>query len=71
MFFKHFVNKNQLPGLFISGILVENGLKRLDEKEVFIIFLNAVESCMKKMYSQSFSRKNYFILEMGKNGLNK
>ena len=26
MFFKHFANKNQLPGLCVSGTLVENGL---------------------------------------------
>ena len=27
MFFKHFASKNQLPGFYISGTLVENGLK--------------------------------------------
>ena len=27
MFFKHFASKNQLPGLSVRGILVENGLK--------------------------------------------
>ena len=26
MFFKHFANKNQRPGFYISGTLVENGL---------------------------------------------
>ena len=26
VFFKHFANKNQLPGFYISGTLVENGL---------------------------------------------
>ena len=26
MFFKHFASKNQLPGFYISGTLVENGL---------------------------------------------
>ena len=26
MFFKHFASKNQLPGFYVSGILVENGL---------------------------------------------
>ena len=26
MFFKHFASKNQLPGLSVSGALVENGL---------------------------------------------
>ena len=25
-FFKHFASKNQLPGFYISGTLVENGL---------------------------------------------
>ena len=27
VFFKHFANKNQLPGFYIGGTLVENGLK--------------------------------------------
>ena len=27
VFFKHFAGKNQLPGLSVSGTLVENGLK--------------------------------------------
>ena len=26
-FSKHFANKNQIPGLYVSGTLVENGLK--------------------------------------------
>ena len=26
MFFNHFANKNQLPGFYIIGTLVENGL---------------------------------------------
>ena len=26
VFFKHFANKNQLPGFYISGTLIENGL---------------------------------------------
>ena len=26
VFFKHFASKNQLPGFYISGTLVENGL---------------------------------------------
>ena len=25
-FFKHFASKNQLPGFYISGTIVENGL---------------------------------------------
>ena len=28
MFSKHFASKNQLPGFYISGTLVENGLKQ-------------------------------------------
>ena len=28
MFFKHFASKNQLPGFYISGTLVENGLNK-------------------------------------------
>ena len=31
MFFKHFASKNQLPGLSISGTLVENGLNNLKD----------------------------------------
>ena len=27
VFFKHFANKNQLPGFYIGGTLVENELK--------------------------------------------
>ena len=30
LFFKHFASKSQLPGLSISGKLVENGLKYLN-----------------------------------------
>ena len=26
VFFKHFASKNQLPGFYISGTLVENGI---------------------------------------------
>ena len=29
MFFKHFASKNQLPGFYISGTFVENGLTNL------------------------------------------
>ena len=28
VFFKHFASKKQLPGLHVSGTLVENGLSR-------------------------------------------
>ena len=31
MFFKHFTSKNQLPGFYISGTLVENGLNVSDD----------------------------------------
>ena len=30
MFFKHFASENQLPGLSLSGILVENGSMKFD-----------------------------------------
>ena len=32
MFFKHFASKNQLPGFYISGTSVENGLSKPSEK---------------------------------------
>ena len=32
MFFKHFAGKNQLPGFYISGILVENGTFKMNLK---------------------------------------
>ena len=28
VFFKHFASKNQLPGFYIGGTLVENGLRK-------------------------------------------
>ena len=28
VFLKHFTSKNKLPGLSVSGTLIENGLKR-------------------------------------------
>ena len=28
-FFKHFAGKNQLPGFYIAGTLVENGLNKI------------------------------------------
>ena len=30
MFFKHFASRNQLPGFYISGTLVENGLIKVN-----------------------------------------
>ena len=38
MFFKHFVGKNQLPGFYISGTLVENSLM-LSENSVRSVLL--------------------------------
>ena len=37
MFFKHFPSKNQLFGFYMSGTLVENGLKNFnnDRKSIF------------------------------------
>ena len=29
MFFKHFASKNQVPGIYVSETLVENGLKSI------------------------------------------
>ena len=40
MFFKHFASKNQLPGFYISGTLVENGL----------IFKNVIKKCFWYVY---------------------
>ena len=42
MFFKHFTRKNQLPGLSISGTLVENGLIAVENKLIksFFVELN-------------------------------
>ena len=35
MLFKHFASKNQLPGLSVSGTLVENGLKFITDLQSF------------------------------------
>ena len=40
MFFKHFASKNQLPGLSISGTLVENGLRRKYKEDSIRNFRN-------------------------------
>ena len=29
MFFQHFASKNQVPGFYISGTLIENGLTQI------------------------------------------
>ena len=34
VFFKHFASKNQLPGFYISGILVENGLRNASRNTI-------------------------------------
>ena len=43
VFFQHFASKNQLPGLSISGTLVENGLNiarfRVQNQQYFPSFL--------------------------------
>ena len=41
VFFKHFASKNQLPGFYISGALVENGLKWIQEVDAgFMSFVD-------------------------------
>ena len=40
MFFKHFACKNQLPGLFVSGTLVENGLMKKPELSNYDVLEN-------------------------------
>ena len=35
LFFKHFSSKNQLPGLSVSGTLVENGLNKSGTLKTF------------------------------------
>ena len=35
MFLKHFANKHQLPGLSLSGTLVENGLISQEQNMIF------------------------------------
>ena len=37
VFFKHFACKNQLPGFYISGTLVENGLTKFYDKPIWNI----------------------------------
>ena len=39
LFFKNFASKNQLPGFYISGTLVENGLKELYYAAHFACYL--------------------------------
>ena len=39
VFFKHFASKNQLPGLFVRGTLVKNGLTLEEKVEALIAWL--------------------------------
>ena len=50
VFFKHFASKNQLPGFYISGTLVENGLIKLSMVNVKTQDL-CTHSCFLKKYS--------------------
>ena len=40
MFFKHFACKNQLPGLFVSRTLAENGLMKKPELSNYDVLEN-------------------------------
>ena len=56
VFFKHFANKNQLPGFYISGTLVENGLSRffIKTKDLpFLKFLSANSFSKDRVYTES------------------
>ena len=48
MFFKYFGSKNQLPGFYISGKLVENGLIKM---------LRKIKSCSEAKESYGVERK--------------
>ena len=47
MFFKHFASKNQLPGLSVSGTLVENGL---------IVLFKELALCIPRIYTGGESK---------------
>ena len=47
MFFKHFASKIQLPGLPVSGTLVENGLNTLVLK--VLRYMNPVKVLIEKL----------------------
>ena len=57
MFFQHFASKNQLPGLSISGKLIENGLIYNDNRSSFTE-LNDVSP---KLVSDCFNVNNMII----------
>ena len=44
VFFKHFANKNQQPGLSVRGTLVENGLMRSKQNDLKYNILNHLSS---------------------------
>ena len=46
MFFRHFASKSQLPGFYIGGTLVENGLMVLQE-----IVSDIIETNMEVKYA--------------------
>ena len=58
VFFKHFASKNQLPGLSVSGTLVENGLIDLDFQ--WTMSFNTDPS--KQVQEVIFSQKPFIIL---------
>ena len=43
MFFKHFASKNQLPGCYISGTLVENGLMKIMQTDILRVRMSKNE----------------------------
>ena len=63
MFFEHFASKNQLPGLSISGTLVENGLiqslfysQPVHFSEVPVLFILVIRGCSSDIASSDFFR---------------
>ena len=46
MFFKHFVGKNQLPGFYISGTLVENGLMLSENSVQSVLLEHSVQTVL-------------------------
>ena len=55
MFLKHFASKNQLPGFFIGGTLVENGL-----------ILSAISIQYPNFFSFIFNMASFHIVEKEK-----
>ena len=60
MFFQHFASKNQLPGLSISGKLIENGLIYNDNRSSFTE-LNDVSP---KLVSDCFNVNNMTLITL-------